>query len=260
MFLKTISISKSKRLWYIMLGAITVAALLILITVFIIDKDLKIANNSNSNLNKRPEIFNLNSYDCEYELQVISNKNQNKYVIKEWYQNLGDGLENFRYETKNDSGDRIEYNISNNSVSIKADNQKLEYSLNDYILKEKNLMSISTFLSLYKKIEDNLTENKNDLFKLESKIYDDKEYYDIIINKNSNQNEDNDLKMFEEYQGILKYGINVSKLELVLDKTSKKPIEYIIYDKDDKVFMDITYIFFNINVDFSQKVFAFFDK
>jgi hypothetical protein len=243
-----------------MLGAITVAALLILITVFIIDKDLKIANNSNSNLNKRPEIFNLNSYDCEYELQVISNKNQNKYVIKEWYQNLGDGLENFRYETKNDSGDRIEYNISNNSVSIKADNQKLEYSLNDYILKEKNLMSISTFLSLYKKIEDNLTENKNDLFKLESKIYDDKEYYDIIINKNSNQNEDNDLKMFEEYQGILKYGINVSKLELVLDKTSKKPIEYIIYDKDDKVFMDITYIFFNINVDFSQKVFAFFDK
>ena len=97
LFTGIININKSKRLWIVILIAIIIAIILI-ITSFIyiyLKKDIKM---------DKTELFDLKCYYTEYEFVIFSNKNQNRYYIKEWYSNEN---ESFKIEFENELKEKI---------------------------------------------------------------------------------------------------------------------------------------------------------
>ena len=78
MFVKgfSIGIDKNKRLWLIMIGAVTIAVLLIVISFISVYK----GTTKNSKIVEALDISNISSYKANYTLNVKSNKNQNNYI------------------------------------------------------------------------------------------------------------------------------------------------------------------------------------
>lgn len=249
MLIKTFNIDKSKRLWIVILTAVCIAVLLILIS-FICIYNSKQTNNGIINKDK---IFNLGNYYAEYDLTIFSNKNQNTYCIKEWYFN-DNSNEKFRFDFENDNKEKITYMLSKNMLKITSNEQISNFDIENYGIDKKNLISVSTFLSLYNEI---VKESKDIIFKIESNIVDDKSYYTVQINKTKiNSNDEN----FKAYEFLLKDGLNIGKLELVIDNKKKMPNEYYVFNDDDEVIIGVKYTKFDIMDKFDEKIFANFNK
>lgn len=242
-----VNLDKNKRLWIVISFAILVAISLIVITftsVFTIsDEIIK---------NSKEDFIDLKSYYTEYELNVYSNKNQNKYYMKEWYSEKSENDYAFRIETNND-GVNFTYILANNSLSIKSDNQLNYMKLNDYIIDKKNVVSISTFIDLFKRINSMEKSSKEDCCKIKIEEIDNKVCYGVTLNNNSDEN----CNVCSEYKEMTYSGMKISSFELVLDKDSLMPLEYIVYTVDGKTWADIVFIKFDINADFDEKIFAF---
>ncbi|MEG2348046.1 MAG: hypothetical protein RSB67_00170 [Clostridia bacterium] len=239
-----ISINKDKRLWIVMGVALLVAIILIIYTVY----KIHIENDLNSNIfNDKENIFNINSYKCEYDLTLKSNKNTNTYKILEYY-DCNDSLnEKFRFEINNDFGDKIMYILSNNSLKITAKNQINEMILNEYTIKKNNLVSFSTFISLY----NDIVENNDKCFLIQIEQIDNQLIYRITFNQ---FNEESDI--CKKYDFLSFNQINFSKIELIVNKNNNLPLQYTIYDKNEEMFLDIIYNNFKINTHFDEKLFA----
>ena len=139
-------------------------------------------------------------------------------------------------------------------LKITSDEQISNFDIENYGIYKKNLISVSTFLSLYNKI---VNESKDIIFKIESNIVDDKSYYTVQINKTKiNSNDEN----FKEYEFLLKDGLNIGKLELVIDNKKKMPNEYYVFNDDDEVIIGVKYTKFDIMDKFDEKIFANFNK
>lgn len=213
-----IGFDNSKKLWLIMLGAVSVAILLIVIAF------TSIYSNLNSNISvKSFDIKQIENYKISYTLNVKSNKNQNYYKMEEEHKKSQD-KEFFEFKIYN--GDEIiTYTFENDTLSIKSNVQKLEYVLNEYMLKKENIISISTFLELYR----NIDINKNDNFSISITEFDNKISYSINVDIKN--------KDLEEY----KFLDNISKLEVIVNKENKKINEYIVYDDKGNAYIDIIY-------------------
>lgn len=213
-----IGFDNSKKLWLIMLGAVSVAILLIVIAF------TSIYSNLNSNISvKSFDIKQIENYKISYTLNVKSNKNQNYYKMEEEHKK-GEDKEFFEFKIYN--GDEIiTYTFENDTLSIKSNVQKLEYVLNEYMLKKENIISISTFLELYR----NIDINKNDNFNISITEFDNKISYSINVDIKN--------KDLEEY----KFLDNISKLEVIVNKENKKINEYIVYDDKGNAYIDIIY-------------------
>lgn len=246
-----LNLDKNKRLWIVISIAILIAISLIVITftsVFTISDEIV-------KLNKK-DFIDLNSYYTEYELNVYSNKNQNKYYIKEWYMQKDNGEYSFRMDTNND-GSNFTYILENNSLSITSDNQLNYMKLNDYVLDRKNVASISTFLSIFRKINSSEKENIEDsCCKLRIEETDDRICYKISLNSNSDEN----CEICNEYKDLTHSGMKILSFELVFDRDSLMPIEYIVYTIDGKTWADIIFNKFDINLDFDEKTFTFLSE
>ena len=213
-----IGFDNSKKLWLIMLGAVSVAILLIVIAF------TSIYSNLNSNISvKSFDIKQIENYKISYTLNVKINKNQNYYKMEEEHKKSQD-KEFFEFKIYN--GDEIiTYTFENDTLSIKSNVQKLEYVLNEYMLKKENIISISTFLELYR----NIDINKNDNFSISITEFDNKISYSINVDVKN--------KDLEEY----KFLDNISKLEVIINKENKKIDEYIVYDDKGNAYIDIIY-------------------
>lgn len=212
-----IGYDKNKRLWLIILGAITIAVLLIVIAFVSVYSNLNVKNISGF------DIKDIYSYKASYKINVKSNKNQNNYNIEEEY-TKGE-IETFVFKIF-DENDVITYTIDGNGLKIKSNNQKLEYILSDYIIKKENIISLSTFLDLYRKLD----LNENDYFSINIEESDNKISYKInILFK--------DKKVDDEYAFLEK----ISKMELVINKENNTPCEYIVYDNENNAYIDIIY-------------------
>lgn len=231
MFISTINIDKSKRLWIVILLALIIAISLIIISFLYIylKKDIEIDKTS---------LFNIKGYHAEYELVVFSNKNQNSYYIKEWYLNDNEN-ESFKLEFENESKEKVTYFLTKNTLNISSDMQLSSFNLDSYNIDKKNLISISTFLELYGKVLSVSEENK---IKIENKNIDNTKHYIIHIDKANNQNVS---QIFAEYEDILSDGLNISKIELVVNDKNK-PIEYYVFDDKQNVIIGIKYTKFDI--------------
>ncbi|MDD3303518.1 MAG: hypothetical protein PHP54_01205 [Clostridia bacterium] len=243
-----LNLYKNKRLWVIISVAILIAMSLIIITftsVFTISNNIVKINKN--------DFLTLQSYYTEYELNVYSNKNQNKYYIKEWYQQNNESDGKFRLETNND-GSNFTYILANNSLSIQSDNQLNYMKMNDYLLDRKNVASVSTFLAILNKIHNKENSKlNNECCKLKIEEVDNKLCYSITLNGNSDKNCD----ICNEYKNLMYSGMKILSFQLVLDKDSLMPLEYIVYTIDGKTWADIIFTKFNLNAEFDEKIFAF---
>lgn len=254
MYIKSfrINIDRSKRLWAIILIALIVALTLIITSFFFVFKN---SDNNDSNKYSKRQLFEAKSFYAEYDLNVFSNKNQNKYKMKEWY--LKENENNYKFRIESDTEDnKLAYFGTKDTLTIKSDNQLSNINLNNIINSKENTLSIATFIALFNEINtsiENKEYNENKCCKIEEVENDDSISYIISLNI-VNGTKENTCKICEKF---LKNGMKISKFELIFDKEKMIPKEYIVYNANGDTYIDILYYNFVINNDFDEKLFAF---
>lgn len=225
---------RNKRLWLVILIALTVAITLIAFTMKLVLKN----NGSLSNLSeigdfKKEKLFKTEEYSVKYLATIVSNKTINKYEFEEEYKKDGE-KENFKISTKNELGEKITYEIIGNNLKISAEGQISEYILSDYLVKKTNILSLSTFISLYNEVEESIKSTNEKLnTKIEVDAKEDTIVFKIIINGYDS--------LFKNYSDIIESGKKITKMELTVSNKDYTPLFYTIYDENDKAFVDIEY-------------------
>lgn len=230
--------SRDKRLWYIVSFAFLIAVILITVSFYLV-MNKKGATKKNF---KNTEIFDTLCYECEYNMQIFSNKNQNSYDVEEKYLS-NDGLDNLLFNIKMEN-QNITYISTPNKVEIKSDLQISKFFTQEYQNSTINLNSVSTFIFLRNHIVCKEKEFEKCVFS--ENIQDDTILYKITLDK--------DCIYYSEKIGK---NLNITSMELIVDRNTNLPKEYIIYGEDEKAYIDINYKNFEINSNFDMKVFDF---
>ena len=122
-------------------------------------KNSKIGNNKNSQ-EIIDYILNLSSYETKIEVEIVSNKNSNKYIIKQKFQEPNINMQEV-IEPSNIEGIKI----INDGTNLKIENSilNLETMIENYTYLGDNCLDLSTFIKEYKKNNENnyeIDENK----------------------------------------------------------------------------------------------------
>lgn len=250
MYIKSfgINLDKSKRLWLIISMALFVAIILIITSFVFVFKNYK-----KNNIEKLTDIFEAKSYYAEYQMKIVSNKNENDYKVKEWYKKEDNNYK-FRFETSNKKNNYIYYGDSKN-ICIKSDEQISSLNLSDYNNKNNNILSISSMIEVLNLL-NTLTEkeeyNKNSCFKIKEIENDSVVTYEIIFLQENKCNID--CKICSKF---LDSNMNVRKIEILIDKDALLPKQYNVYYEGEQMHVNIIYNKFSINEKFDEKLFAF---
>ena len=162
--------------------------IIILITIFLAiffyitkSKKIKIGNNSSSQ-EIIENILNISSYESIIDVEVNSNKNVNKYVIKQKYI-APDISEQELLEPENIQGIKIK----KTGNELKVENTKLNISkiYNDYPYMVDNCMDLNTFIGIYKQNDEKDYEEKNNeiILRVENKENPYTKFRILYINK-----------------------------------------------------------------------------
>ena len=174
---------KSKKFLFIILA---IAILLVVISIIFSKKSYETINIGNNNLNKTLEevedyILNIKSYTATIEVTVNSNKNSNKYLIKQSHQEENDEQEVI--EPGNISGVKITYKDS----SLKVENSKLnlEKIYNNYPYIESNILWLNSFIEEYKNSTQKGISEKNEKIIMQIRRKNDKKtaIEELILDK-----------------------------------------------------------------------------
>ena len=194
-----------KKYWLILL----ILIIIIVIGLIFFRKSVK-NNNIGNNKNSQEivdYILNLSSYETQITVTVTSNKNTNKYIIKQNFQDSNKNIQEV-IEPSNIAGVKIE----NDGTNLKVENTRLNVSkiLENYSCLGDNCLDLSTFLKDYK-------ENNKSYFEENDK--------EIIMNTVSNIE-----------------NIYMQEKTLHIDKVTAKPTQMVIKDNKQKT---TTYILYN---------------
>lgn len=239
MYISMLNIKKdrNKLLWFIILGAITIAVMLISVTIYKLLNDENV--NLNLNIDSKVNVFETSYYKYGANIKIYGNKTINNYYIEEEYEDVN-GNYKFKFDTKNDNNNMVTYKIENNTLKISSEGQINEYVLGEYIVKKTNVLSISTFISLYNDVEKYLKENPDSQeIKIEVDNRENITSYKVIVNNKENT-------ILSSYKDIFESGMNITKFELCISSDTKLPTEYRVYDKEDKTYLDVQYTFFSL--------------
>lgn len=198
---------KSKKFLFIILA---IAILLVIISIIFSKKSYETINIGNNNLNKTLEevedyILNIKEYTATIEVTVNSNKNSNKYLIKQNHKEKNDEQEVLEPDTI--KGVKLEYKDS--SLKIENSNLNLKKIYNNYTYIESNILWLNSFIEEYRNSEQRNITEKNEEIVMQIKRKKDK-------------------KIVTE--------------ELILDKKTLKPTKLSIMDNSKNV---IVYILYN---------------
>ena len=198
---------KSKKFLFIILA---IATLLVIISIIFSKKSYETINIGNNNLNKTLEevedyILNIKEYTATIEVTVNSNKNSNKYLIKQSHKEKNDEQEVLEPDTI--KGVKLEYKDS--SLKIENSNLNLKKIYNNYPYIESNILWLNSFIEEYRSSEQRSITEKNEEIVMQIK-------------------RKNDKKIVTE--------------ELILDKKTLKPTKLSIMDNSKNV---IVYILYN---------------
>lgn len=192
---------------------ITIIAIAIVIFVSIFFKiNYKKINTGNNILNKTLDevqeyICNINSYEATMEVTINSNKNTNKYKIKQTHDENEDIQEIL--EPENVKG--IKFIYKDNTLQIINTNLNLTKIYNNYPYIESNNLWLNDFLEEYKQADnENKEATEND---------------EEVVLKLEVQNEDS----------------NIKYKELYLDKKTGNPIKLLIQDNNKNTVIYILY-------------------
>ena len=159
-----------------------ILALMILIIFILINKKNKIGNNINSQ-EMESNILNTNYYELIADIEIKSNKNQNKYVIKQKYQKneKENNIETEQevLEPSNIAGVKIIK--QNNKLIIENTNLDLKSIYENYNYISDNNLDLITFIEEYK--NDNNKIYKTEKEKLIMKVKNKTLYIDKKTNK-----------------------------------------------------------------------------
>lgn len=193
----------NKKIFYII-----IVILLISLGVFIyknVIKKSKIGNNMSSQ-EIVDYILNVSSYKSNVTIQVNSNKNTNKYILKQEF-NLENGSVQEVIEPANIAGVKIIKKEGN--LKIENTNLNLSTIFENYQGLEENSLDLSTFIDNYKKYDKStFEENEKEI---------------IMKTKNSNQNKYTENKI------------------LYINKQNKLPTKLIIEDNNQNTTINIQY-------------------
>ena len=112
-------------------------------------KKSKTGNNKNSQEIVQ-EILNISSYEVKVTVNVTSNKNSNKYILKQTYQEPNNVVQEV-IEPSNIAGIRIE----NDGTNLKIENSQLSLNtiLENYDYLGNNCLDLCSFIESYKQDE-----------------------------------------------------------------------------------------------------------
>lgn len=165
---------------------IVIAILLTIFLIFFSKKSYENMNIGNNNLNKTLEevedyILNIKSYTATIEVTVNSNKNSNKYLIKQSHQEENDEQEVI--EPGNIRGVKITYKDS----SLKVENSKLNLKkiYNNYPYIESNILWLNSFIEEYKNSTQKGISEKNEKIIMQIRRKNDKKtaIEELILDK-----------------------------------------------------------------------------
>ena len=168
-------------------------------------KDLKNGNNKTSQ-EIVDYILNISSYEVQVTVDVTSNKNNNKYILKQTYQSPNISTQEV-IEPSNISGIKIE----NDGTNLKIQNSQLNLNtiLQNYNFLGNNCLDLCSFVEDYKKDEKaNYEENETE----------------IIMKTSSNTN-----------------NVYVQEKILHIDKKTQNPTQMEIKDNQQKTTIFILY-------------------
>ena len=216
---------KSKRKTLLIIATITLITIIIA-TIIIKNnnktaKNIKIGNNSSSQ-EIIDYILNISSYETQIEVEIKSNKNSNKYKIKQTYIDNGNNTQEI-LEPSNIQGVKI----IKEGTNLKIENTKLSLTkiIENYSDITQNNLDLINFIENYK-------NNSNSKFKEEN---------NQIIMETTVKTENNYQKYETLY--ISKETGNPTKMEI--KDTNQNTIIYIIYNE------------IKINKTANEKIYAF---
>ena len=120
-------------------------------------KNLKIGNNKTSQ-EIVDKILNISSYEVKVTINVTSNKNSNKYILKQTYQSPNKSMQEV-IEPSNIAGVKIE----NDGTNLKIENSQLNLStiLENYNYLGDNCLDLYSFIENYKQDSKSKFEEKD---------------------------------------------------------------------------------------------------
>ena len=194
-----------KKYWFILL--------VIIITIGgIFFYKNRVKNHKNGNNKNSQEIvnyiLNISSYEVKVTVDVTSNKNSNKYILKQIYQSPDKSIQEV-IEPSNIAGVKIE----NDGTNLKIENSQLSLSsmLENYNYLGDNCLDLCSFIEDYKQDEKANYEEKDN---------------EIIMNASSNiQN----IYIKEKILHIDKKTYNPTQMEIKDNK--QKTTIYILYNE-----------------------------
>lgn len=132
-------------------------------------KKSKTGNNKNSQEIVQ-EILNISSYEVKVTVNVTSNKNSNKYILKQKYQKDKEHIQEV-IEPSNIAGVKI----INDGKNLKIENSNLNLNeiIENYTNLENNNLDLSMFIDEYKNSNESNYEEKDD--EIIMKVKNDKE-------------------------------------------------------------------------------------
>ena len=206
--LKDKKILKNKKLLSF-ISILIILAILIFLIFFNKNeaKNLKIGNNS-SNQEIVDYILNISSYEAIVEVEVQSNKNNNKYIIKQQYVSPDTSTQEV-LEPENIKGVKI----IKNQNQLKLENTKLNLSkvFENYEYMTDNCLDLNTFIEEYKTFKESKYEEKDN---------------QIIM---STQSQQNNIYIKDKKLYIDKETGNPTKMEI--KDNSKNTTVYILYNE-----------------------------
>ena len=140
---------------------IFIILILLLIFIFLRKNVANIFKNGNTNISQENvnDILNLKSYELISKITIKSNKNENKYVIKQSYINPDYSSQEV-LEPENIKGTKIIR--EKNQIKLENTSLNLTTILQDYEYVSENMLDLSTFLEEYKEGKTNIKENEKE--------------------------------------------------------------------------------------------------
>ena len=180
----------------------------------IFNKNFNIGNNITSKSIQEIEqyILNISSYEAKAEVMIESNKNINKYVLKQEYNNSGK-IEQIVLEPSNIEGLTISYNEGNLTINNTKLNLQTVYNNYKYVV--DNNLWLNSFIKDYRESNNKSISENSDYIVMTVDISDSNNYGKIKI--------------------------------LYINKTTVNPEKMLIQDKNQKNMVYILYSEIRIN-------------
>lgn len=192
---------------------ISIIITLVILSIILINfsrKDYKTSNIGNNKNNKTLDeveeyILNINSYNTTIEITVNSNKNTNKYILKQICNS--DYEEQEIIEPNNIKGTKIIY--KDNSLKIENTNLNAHKLYNKYEYMVSNSLWLNSFINDYKTTDCKEIKDQDQEFLVELKVEDNKiRYKELYLDKKT-----------------------LKPTKLILKDNSKNTIIYILYNE-----------------------------